>query len=244
MGIPKTIDNDIGLIDRSFGFLTAVEEARKAIISAKVEAASNMPNGIGVVKLMGRNSGFIAVHATLSMGGDVDLCLIPEVPLILRGQDAESGCLPHLARVLKSRGHAVVVVAEGAGEEAIKRWSEPICSSKNRFPAGASKPPPEAVDKSGNKKLPKIGEFLTAHIKRYFEQPAEWEAEYMRRFGKDSVRADESRRGNPGGPFRGGGGMAHSGDRFEGGALSNLSPSGSTDPSRGMIQSGRSVVKE
>jgi len=72
-GIPKTIDNDIDYIDRSFGFATAVEAAQAALHAAKVEASCNLPNGIGLVKLMGRSSGFIAVHATMG-NGDVDLC--------------------------------------------------------------------------------------------------------------------------------------------------------------------------
>jgi len=80
-GIPKTIDNDIGLIDRSFGFQTSVEAAQNAIQAAKVEATCNIPRGIGIVKLMGRSSGFIASHATLS-SNDVDLCLVPEVPIV------------------------------------------------------------------------------------------------------------------------------------------------------------------
>jgi len=71
-GIPKTIDNDVDLIDRSFGFTTSVEAAQAAIMSAKVEAKCNLPNGIGIVKLMGRSAGFIAVHAVLA-SGDVDL---------------------------------------------------------------------------------------------------------------------------------------------------------------------------
>eukprot|EP00392_Amoebophrya_sp_AT5.2_P004524 g4532.t1 len=147
-GIPKTIDNDIGLIDRSFGFLTAVEEAKKAIFAAKVEASSNMPNGIGIVKLMGRSAGFISVFATISMGSGVDLCLIPEVNVILEGP---KGILPHLHRVIEKKGHAVVVVAEGAGEELMTDMAKD-------------------TDKSGNKKLPKIGEFMTSAIKEFFQK--------------------------------------------------------------------------
>ncbi|CAD7957681.1 unnamed protein product [Amoebophrya sp. A120] len=154
-GIPKTIDNDIGLIDRSFGFWTAVEEAKKAIQAAKVEASSNMPNGIGIVKLMGRSAGFISVFATISMGSGVDLCLIPEVAVQL---DGERGCLPHLRRVLEKKGHAVVVVAEGAGEELMQS----TCTG--------------ATDKSGNKVLPKIGEFMTARIKEYFSSTSSTDA--------------------------------------------------------------------
>lgn len=112
-GVPKTIDNDLAQIDRSFGFETAVEAATSAIRAATVEAKCNKPRGIGVVKLMGRSAGFIAAHATLA-AGDVDLCLVPEVPLVLEG---ETGCLEHLKRVVDAKGYAVVVVAEGAGED-------------------------------------------------------------------------------------------------------------------------------
>ena len=79
MGIPKTIDNDVDIIDRSFGFTTSVEHAQAAIQSAKTEARCNLPNGIGIVKLMGRSAGFIAVHSTLA-SGDVDLCLVRSCP--------------------------------------------------------------------------------------------------------------------------------------------------------------------
>jgi len=144
-GIPKTIDNDIDYIDRSFGFATAVEAAQAAINSAKVEASCNLPNGIGLVKLMGRSSGFIAVHATMG-SGDVDLVLVPEVPIVLHGKD---GCLPHLWRRVQEKGHAVVVLAEGAGEEILGESTE--------------------KDASGNKKLPKIGDFMKEEIEKYFK---------------------------------------------------------------------------
>jgi 6-phosphofructokinase 1 len=132
-GIPKTIDNDIDLLDRSFGFQTAVAAAKEAIMSAYVEATCNVPNGIGLVKLMGRSAGFIASHASLA-SGVVDLCLVPEVPIILDGQ---GGCLPFLMERVKEAGHAVVVVAEGAGEDLIGKSS--------------------VVDAGGNRKLAPIG---------------------------------------------------------------------------------------
>ena len=132
-GIPKTIDNDVDLIDRSFGFTTSVESAQAAITSAKIEAKCNLPNGIGIVKLMGRSAGFIAVHATLA-SGDVDLCLVPEVSIQLEGPD---GCLPYLMRRVEQQGHAVVVVAEGAGEDLLGMSVE--------------------KDAGGNRKLPPIG---------------------------------------------------------------------------------------
>jgi len=148
-GIPKTIDNDVDYIDHSFGFRSAVEAAQTAIRSAKTEAVCNLPNGVGIVKLMGRSSGFIAVHSTMA-SGDVDLCLVPEVPTVLEG---ENGCLPHLQLCVQQQGYAVVVVAEGAGEELLGTSTE--------------------KDASGNKKLPKIGEFLKDKITDYFKERGE-----------------------------------------------------------------------
>jgi len=144
VGIPKTIDNDVDIIDRSFGFTTSVEAAQAAIRSAKTEAMCNLPNGIGIVKLMGRSAGFIAVHATLA-SGDVDLCLVPEKVIEL---DGPQGCLPFLVERVREQGHAVVVVAEGAGEELL---------GKNSM-----------TDASGNKVLPAIGEYLKKQITSYF----------------------------------------------------------------------------
>lgn len=146
VGIPKTIDNDVDLIDRSFGFTTSVEAAQAAISSAKTEARCNLPNGVGIVKLMGRSAGFIAAHATLG-SGDVDLCLVPEVSIELEG---ERGCLPFLMQRIKEQGHAVIVVAEGAGEELLGKSTE--------------------TDAGGNRKLPKIGEFMKKEIEDYFKR--------------------------------------------------------------------------
>ncbi|KFK31346.1 hypothetical protein AALP_AA6G100300 [Arabis alpina] len=115
-GIPKTVDNDVGIIDRSFGFQTAVEMAQEAISAAHVEAESAV-NGIGLVKLMGRSTGHIALHSTLS-SRDVDCCLIPEMSFYLEGK---GGLFEFLEQRLKERGHAVLVVAEGAGQEMIPR---------------------------------------------------------------------------------------------------------------------------
>jgi len=118
IGIPKTIDNDICGIQQSFGFSTAVEAARGAILAAHAEA-KGAANGIGLVKLMGRDSGFIAAYATLA-NSDVNFCFIPEVPLKLEGPD---GFLKALERRLARKGHAVIVVAEGAGQEFTEQGS-------------------------------------------------------------------------------------------------------------------------
>ncbi len=144
IGIPKTIDNDLQWIDRSFGFLTAVEEARPAIIAAHAEA-KGARNGVGLVKLMGRHSGFIALRASLA-NPDVNFCLIPEVPFTL---DGDGGFLDILTARLQRRQHAVVVVAEGAGQNLLQT--------------------PEHIerDKSGNIKLKDIGLFLCERIERH-----------------------------------------------------------------------------
>lgn len=111
VGIPKTIDNDINFISQSFGFETAVFKATEAIQCAHTEALGAR-NGIGLVKLMGRESGFIAAQATLAMK-EVNFVLIPEHPFALHG---EGGLLSELAKRLRRRKHAVIVTAEGAGQ--------------------------------------------------------------------------------------------------------------------------------
>jgi len=117
IAVPKSIDNDILLIDKTFGFDTAVEEAQKALMAAKVEAASGY-RGVGLVKLMGRRSGFITVQASLA-SGLVDVCLIPEVPFRLKS------VMAYLDKVLERRGHAVVCVAEGAAQDLMSELPMP-----------------------------------------------------------------------------------------------------------------------
>jgi 6-phosphofructokinase 1 len=112
IGIPKTIDNDINFVTQSFGFDTAVEKATEAIQSAHTEAVG-VNNGVGVVKLMGRESGFIAAQATLALK-EVNFVLVPEAPFQFEG---EHGLLNALEDRLRSRHHAVIVVAEGAGQD-------------------------------------------------------------------------------------------------------------------------------
>ncbi|KAL6530748.1 ATP-dependent 6-phosphofructokinase 3 [Orobanche gracilis] len=144
-GIPKTIDNDIPVIDRSFGFDTAVEEAQRAINAAHVEAES-AENGIGVVKLMGRYSGFIAMYATLA-SRDVDCCLIPESPFYLEGK---GGLFEYIEKTLKEYGHMVIVIAEGAGQKLL------TVTAKNE------------QDASGNKLLQDVGLWMSQKIKDHF----------------------------------------------------------------------------
>jgi 6-phosphofructokinase 1 len=112
VGIPKTIDNDIMYVKRSFGFTTAADIAHKVLTCAHTEAKS-YPNGIGLVKLMGRDSGFIAAGATIA-SQDVNFTIIPEIPLVLEG---EKGFLEALKHRILNRKHAVIAVAEGAGQE-------------------------------------------------------------------------------------------------------------------------------
>lgn len=144
VGIPKTIDNDIAVIDRSFGFDTAVEEAQRAINAAHTEAESTH-NGIGLVKLMGRYSGYIAMYATLA-SRDVDLCLIPEVPFYLEG---DGGLYQFVEKRLRENGHMVIVAAEGAGQELIE-MSTRVC------------------DASGNQLLHDVGLWLSRKLKDHF----------------------------------------------------------------------------
>ncbi len=146
VGVPKTIDNDVYLVSRSFGFDTAVEVSTRAILSASNEA-EGYPNGIGLIKLMGRHSGFIAATATLAQQ-DVNFVLIPEVDFDLEGP---GGLLCALEQRLADRGHAVIVVAEGAGQ---------------KFFEGQT----QQLDLSGNVKLKDIGMFLKEAITAHFNQ--------------------------------------------------------------------------
>ena len=146
--IPKTIDNDLNLIQRSFGFDTAIEKTVGAIRSAHVEAKGAF-NGIGLIKIMGRLSGHIAAHASLAQN-DTNFVLIPEVPFDLEGK---KGFLKALETRIKSSGHAVVLVAEGAGQ--------------NLFQKSASAPERDA---SGNIRLFDIGHFLKSSIEDYFNK--------------------------------------------------------------------------
>lgn len=149
-GIPKTVDNDVGIIDRSFGFQTAVEMAQQSINAAHVEAESAV-NGIGLVKLMGRSTGHIALHATLS-SRDVDCCLIPENEFYLEGK---GGLFEFLDGRLKENGHAVVVVAEGAGQNLIPR-------------TGAQQVVVEEKDESGNPVFLDVGRWLKSELKKWW----------------------------------------------------------------------------
>lgn len=142
IGLPKTIDNDIGVIDRSFGYQTSVEAAVQAINSAETEAYS-AEYGVGLVKLMGRAAGHIALEACLSHRG-VSILLIPEIPFELYGKE---GLLEYVFKTLVARHHCVIVVAEGASEAAKDFKLESL-----------------GKDPSGNPKLPDIGVFLKEKI--------------------------------------------------------------------------------
>jgi len=142
IGIPKTIDNDISFSQQTFGFETAGSEARRAINAAHCEA-EGARNGIGLVKLMGRDSGFIATFAALA-NSHVNFCLVPEVPFKLEA------LLQALEERLAQRGHAVIVVAEGAGQDLLAQTSE--------------------CDASGNVRYGDIGIFLRDRIKEHFRQ--------------------------------------------------------------------------
>jgi 6-phosphofructokinase 1 len=145
VGIPKTVDNDVAFVTRSFGYLTAVQEAATVLHRAHTEARS-VANGIALVKLMGRHAGFIAAGATVA-SQDVNFTLVPEVPFAL---DGEGGFLNALRKRILARGHALIVVAEGAGQDILA--------------AG-----PEERDASGNVKLKDIGPFLRERIEAHFK---------------------------------------------------------------------------
>jgi len=145
VGIPKTIDNDIPFVYKTFGFDTAVGVVRAAIDGAHVEAVG-APNGIGIVRTMGRSAGFIAAHGTLA-SMEVNFCLVPEVPFDL---DGECGLLNCVERRIRDRGHVVIVVAEGAGQE---HFSD---STRDQ-------------DASGNVLHKDIGIFLRAKIKEHLD---------------------------------------------------------------------------
>jgi 6-phosphofructokinase 1 len=142
IGIPKTIDNDVSFVQTTFGFETAVTEARRATEAANAEAEAAR-NGIGLVKLMGRDSGFIAAYSAL-VNAHVNFCLVPEVPFTLEG------FLSALQRRLERRSHAVIVVAEGAGQELMAKRQE--------------------HDASGNRKHGDIGVFLRDAIQDHFKR--------------------------------------------------------------------------
>jgi 6-phosphofructokinase 1 len=146
IGVPKTIDNDISFVYKTFGFDTAVRMAKEVIKCAHVEAIGHV-NGIGLVKVMGRESGFIAAYATLA-SLEVNFCLIPEIPFSLHG---ENGLLNCLHERLANRSHAVIVVAEGAGQNLIEKKED-------------------KYDASGNRVLSDIGSYLKQEIKSHFSE--------------------------------------------------------------------------
>lgn len=146
VGVPKTIDNDIPFVNVSFGFPTAIEKASAVVRGAHVEARAAI-NGIGLVKLMGRHAGFIAAGATV-VSQEVNFLLIPEVAFPLEGS---GGFLDALERRMRNRGHAVVVVAEGAGQHLFDQRDQ-------------------RRDASGNLLNEDIGTFLKQRIKDHFQQ--------------------------------------------------------------------------
>jgi len=146
VGIPKTIDNDISFVEMSFGFATALAKAADVVRGAHVEARA-VPNGIGLVKVMGRDAGFIAAGAAV-VSQESNFVLVPEIPFPLAGDD---GFLSTLERRMRKRGHAVIVVSEGAGQHLLEHDES-------------------ARDRSGNVKYADIGVFLSDRIKEHFAE--------------------------------------------------------------------------
>jgi len=143
VALPKTVDNDIAFVPRSFGYETAFSVAAEAIRCANREA-EGAPGGIGLVKVMGREAGFIAAAAALALP-EVNFVLVPEVRFDIHG---ECGFLAALERRMRRKGHSVVVVAEGAGQDHLAPASD--------------------IDDSGNPRLGDIGTMLASEINRYF----------------------------------------------------------------------------
>jgi 6-phosphofructokinase 1 len=144
IGIPKTIDNDLSFVQRSFGFETAVAKAVEVVAGAHIEAHDAI-NGISIVKLMGRESGFIAAHTALAVN-DVNFVLVPEVSFDLEGPN---GFLTHLKQRIERRKHALIVIAEGVGQDLLAKDAP--------------------LDASGNKKLADIGSFLKEKVSAFFK---------------------------------------------------------------------------
>ena len=144
IGIPKTVDNDFSFIQKSFGFDTAVAKAVEVVTAAHMEAHSQI-NGIGLVKLMGRESGFIAAHTALA-SHEVNFVLIPEIPFEINGPN---GFLHYLEERLRNRKHAVVIVAEGAMQDQLIREVK--------------------KDAGGNIKMEDVGTYLKDKIQEYFD---------------------------------------------------------------------------
>jgi 6-phosphofructokinase 1 len=142
VGIPKTIDNDVGFVSRTFGFYSAIDEAARVLDCAHTEARS-VPGGIGLVKLMGRHAGFVTAGATVA-SQDVNFALVPEVPFSL------DAFLLALKKRMLAKSHAVIAVAEGAGQDLLQA-------------------DPAERDASGNVKLKDIGPFLRERIEAYFK---------------------------------------------------------------------------
>jgi 6-phosphofructokinase 1 len=145
IGIPKTVDNDFSFIQKSFGFDTAVTKAVEVVTAAHMEANSQI-NGVGLVKVMGRESGFIAAHTALA-SHEVNFVLIPEVPFEM---DGPNGFLHHLEERLKNRHHAVILIAEGAMQDQLVKEVK--------------------TDAGGNAKLVDVGTYLRDRIIEYFEE--------------------------------------------------------------------------
>lgn len=143
IGVPKTIDNDVAFVSRTFGFISAIEEAERVLDCAHTEARS-MPGGIGLVKLMGRHAGFVTAGAVVT-SQDVNFALIPEVPFKLES------FLTALKERMVAKSHAVIAVAEGAGQDLLQA-------------------DPAARDASGNVKLKDIGPFLREKIETFFKK--------------------------------------------------------------------------
>ncbi len=144
VGIPKTIDNDIPFVWMTFGYQTSLEVAQEVLRGGHVEARG-AESGIAIVKLMGRHAGFIAAGAAVA-SDEANFVLVPEVDFPLEGP---GGFLEALHQRMLARQHALIVVAEGAGQR--------LFDSRQAH-----------SDASGNLRLQDIGLLLRDRIRAYF----------------------------------------------------------------------------
>src|SRR5687768_7825723 len=107
IGVPKTIDNDLAATELTFGFMTAIDIATEALDRLHTTAESH--DRVMILEVMGRNAGWIALHAGLT--GSADVILIPEIPFVM-----EKVVEAVRARDASGSRFTNIVVAEGARE--------------------------------------------------------------------------------------------------------------------------------
>jgi ATP-dependent phosphofructokinase / diphosphate-dependent phosphofructokinase len=143
VGVPKTIDNDLNATDYTFGFDTAVTIATEAIDRLHTTAESH--NRVMVVEVMGRYTGWIAVHSGIAGGADV--ILIPEQPITV-----EDACATIEKRHRNGKDFSIVVVSEG--------YELTYASGEHRLVAEEAR----ASDEFGHVRFGGVGDALAREI--------------------------------------------------------------------------------